>query len=57
MKPNKIMKITKEQQLVMQRTIRRNIDIESGYIGCQHKAHKLKTDYNRKLAKKVVFEY
>jgi len=55
MKANK-MKITKSQLLVIERTARRLVDIETGFKGCQHKAHTLKTDYNRKREKRVNFD-
>jgi hypothetical protein len=55
-KKNNKMKITKEQILVMERAVRRTIDIENGFKGCQHKVHKMATDYNRKQAKRVIFD-
>ena len=54
MKANK-MKVSKEQMMVMNRTISRNLELENGRVN-HHKAHKLATDYNRKKAKKVNFE-
>lgn len=56
MKNKNKMKITKAQILVMERAVRRTIDIENGFKGCTHKAHKMATDYNRKQAKKVIFD-
>lgn len=54
-KKNK-MKISKEQFMVMNRAISRDLELESGRVN-HHKAHKMATDYNRKKEKKVVFEY
>jgi len=56
MKNKNKMAITKAQILVMERAVRRTIDIENGFKGCTHKAHKMATDYNRKQAKKVIFD-
>jgi hypothetical protein len=58
MKANKNkLKITKEQIMVMNRTINREIELESGNRINHHKVHKSATDYNRKREKKVVFDY
>ena len=50
------LKFTKEVIYTMERTARRLVDIETGFKGCQHKAHKMATDYNRKKEKRVIFE-
>ena len=42
------MKITKEQILIMERSARRNADIECGVPHFKHKAHKSLKDYKRK---------
>lgn len=55
MKSNK-MKISKEQMMVMNRTISRNLELENGNRVNHHKAHKLATDYNRKKSKRVNFD-
>jgi hypothetical protein len=44
------LKITKEQVMVMNRTINRNLEIEKGRVN-HHKAHKMATDYNRQKYK------
>ena len=49
-------KITKEQIYTIERAARRQVDIETGFKGCQHKAHKMATDYNRKKEKRVNFD-
>ncbi len=54
MKANK-MKITKEQIMVINRTISRNLELEKGRIN-HHKAHKLATDYNRQKYKQFNHE-
>lgn len=54
MKANKI-KITKEQIMVINRTISRNLELEKGRIN-HHKAHKLATDYNRQKYKQFNHE-
>ena len=48
--------LTKETLLTIERTARRQVDIETGFKGCQHKAHRLKTDYNRSREKRVRFD-
>lgn len=53
---NNKMVITVEQQLKMERNARRTVDIETGFKGCGHKAHKMATDYNRKKAKKINWD-
>ena len=50
------MKITKEQMMVMNRSISRDLELENGRVN-HHKAHKLATDFNRKKEKKVIFDY
>ena len=42
------MKITKSQILTMERTARRNTDIEFGITPFKSKVHKSKKEYNRK---------
>ena len=54
MKANK-MKITKEQIMVINKTISRNLELEKGRIN-HHKAHKLATDYNRQKYKQFNHE-
>ena len=56
MKANKNkMKISKEQVMVMNRSISRDLELESGRIN-HHKAHKMATDYNRSKAKRIIFD-
>ena len=56
MKANKNkMKITVEQQMVMNRAISRNLELEGGRIN-YNKSHTMATDYNRKKAKRVIFD-
>ena len=50
------MVITKEQILIMERGVRRAVDIENGFKGCTHKAHKMATDFNRKKSKRINWE-
>lgn len=50
------MVITKEQILIMERGVRRAVDIENGFKGCQHKAHKMATDFNRKKSKRINWD-
>lgn len=50
------MKITSEQVMVMNRAISRDIEISNGMRINHHKAHKMKTDYNRKQAKRINFD-
>lgn len=57
MSKSKHTKITKEEIYKLNRKARRDEEIAIGFKGCQHKAHKMKTDYNRKREKKVVFDY
>ena len=52
----KALKISKNQLLVIARTARRQVDIETNFKGCQHKAHKMKTDYSRRLNKKIDWD-
>ena len=48
---NKVMKITSEQLLTIERASRRQVDIELGIGAFRHKAHKMATDYNRQKYK------
>lgn len=50
------MVITKEQILIMERGVRRAVDIENGFKGCTHKAHKMATDFDRKKSKRINWE-
>lgn len=50
------MKITKDQVMVMNRAISREIELENGNRVNHHKAHKMATDYDRKKEKKVTYE-
>ncbi len=43
-------KITKEQVMVINRTVNRNLEIANGRVN-HHKAHKMATDYNRQKYK------
>lgn len=56
MKANKKMKITVEQQMVMNRTVNRTLELANGLRINHHKAHKMATDYNRKKEKRVNFD-
>ena len=57
MKANKNkMKITSDQVMVMNRAISRDIEISNGMRINHHKAHKMKTDYNRKQSKRINFD-
>jgi len=57
MKANKNkMKITKEQMMVINRTVNRNLELENGSRINHHKAHKMATDFNRKKEKRVIFD-
>lgn len=49
------LKITKEQVMVMNRTINRNLEIANGRVN-HHKAHKMATDYNRQSYKQFKIE-
>ncbi len=40
-------KINKKQLLTMERTVRRESDIENGFSNFKHKVHKSKKSYNR----------
>lgn len=46
-------KITKEQILNMERSIRRSIDIEQGFRPMSNKVHKSKKSYNRQSSKRI----
>lgn len=48
-------KITTTQQLNMERTARRAIDIELGITSFKHKVHKSKKAYNRSETKKIDY--
>jgi hypothetical protein len=50
------MKITKDQVMVMNRTISRNLELENGNRINHHKAHKMATDYNRQKYKQFNHE-
>jgi hypothetical protein len=50
------MKITKEQQIKMQKAASREQDLKRGWGNFKHKAHKSARDFNRKKEKKVVFD-
>ena len=52
----KKMTITKEQILIMERGVRRAVDIENGFKGCTHKAHKMATDFDRKKSKRINWD-
>lgn len=54
MKSNK-MKISKEQMMVMNRAISRDMELENGRVN-HSKPHKMATDYNRKKEKRVSFD-
>jgi hypothetical protein len=55
-KKNKAMKITAEQILKIERSARRQADIELGIGAFKHKAHKMATDYNRQKYKKFSLQ-
>ncbi len=46
-------KITKEQILNMERSVRRSIDIEKGFRPMANKVHRSKKSYNRQSYKRV----
>jgi len=48
----KKMKITKEQQIVMNKAISREIELENNLRINHHKVHKTAKDYNRQKYKK-----
>lgn len=52
----KIGKITKEQNLTIERAARRTVDIELGIANFKSKVHKSKKSYNRKRDKNVTFD-
>lgn len=53
---NKSMKITIAQILIMERAVRRNVDIELGMTSFKHKVHKTTKQYNRKEGKQISYE-
>jgi hypothetical protein len=53
----KAMKITKEQQLKMERAISRTIEIESGMRINYNNVQKIKKSYNRQENKKIANFY
>lgn len=55
MKQQKIGKLSKEQQMKMNRKIERELQIELGMNFNRHRVHKTKKDYNRQENKRIKF--
>jgi protoheme ferro-lyase len=56
MKQQKIGKLTKEQQIKMQRKIERELQIELGMNFSRNRVHKTQKDYNRQENKRIKFD-
>jgi len=53
----KFEKLSKEQQVKINRKIERDFQIEIGMNFNRCRVHKTKKDYNRKENKKIIFEH
>lgn len=56
MKSAKIGKLSKEQQMKINRKIERELQIELGMNFNRHRVHKTKKDYNRQENKRIRYE-
>ena len=53
---NTIIKPSKDQMLKMSRAINREINLEASLNFSRHRVHKSAKDYNRKEAKKILWD-